>query len=177
MATDLRILENNNLICKLCNDRNYKIYKNGSIETLIQSTGKRSVTGNWRPLIIHVKKGYAFYKYDSKILAAHRIVYQKFNGDLVCGLEINHKDGNPLNNHCSNLEQVTKSENLQHSYDVLKRVINYGAAKINIDIAREIRNLHKDGKKFKQPCELFNLSKGTISYIVNNKTWIDNEVV
>lgn len=35
--------------------------------------------------------------------------------------EVNHKDGNRLNNHVSNLEWVTPSENMYHSYRVLGR--------------------------------------------------------
>jgi len=46
----------------------------------------------------------------------HRLVAYAFcKGDK--SLEINHIDGNPLNNHFSNLEWVTSSENKKHAYD------------------------------------------------------------
>ena len=50
----------------------------------------------------------------------HRIVYETFCGNLVDGLVINHIDGNKLNNHMDNLEQITIQKNQEHSHKVLK---------------------------------------------------------
>jgi hypothetical protein len=58
---------------------------------------------------------------ERKWLSVHRIVYEAFNGPIPQGLEINHKDGNRLNNRLSNLEAITKSENQYHACDVLKK--------------------------------------------------------
>ena len=48
----------------------------------------------------------------------HRLVAQAFIGDIA-GKEINHIDGDKKNNHVSNLEIVTKSENEKHSREIL----------------------------------------------------------
>lgn len=50
----------------------------------------------------------------------HRLVALAFldNSDKI---EVNHKDGNPENNNVSNLEWVSRSENLFHSYRNLGR--------------------------------------------------------
>lgn len=45
----------------------------------------------------------------------HRLVCSAFYGKS--NLEINHKDGNKLNNHLENLEYCTHSENVQHAFD------------------------------------------------------------
>jgi len=45
----------------------------------------------------------------------HRIVWETFVGEIPEGLQINHKDGNKLNNHLSNLEVVTPKENMRHA--------------------------------------------------------------
>lgn len=42
----------------------------------------------------------------------HRLVYQAFIGELQRGFVIEHLDGNPLNNHYSNLKQSTQKENI-----------------------------------------------------------------
>lgn len=47
----------------------------------------------------------------------HRVVAEAFCN--AGGPEVNHKDGNKLNNHADNLEWVTRSENERHSRDVL----------------------------------------------------------
>lgn len=51
-----------------------------------------------------------------KSLLAHRIVYQIFIGPLQENLVINHIDGNKQNNNINNLEQVSYSRNIFHSY-------------------------------------------------------------
>lgn len=47
----------------------------------------------------------------------HRVVYTAFLGEIPDGLQINHIDGNKANNHLSNLEVCTPSENTKHAYD------------------------------------------------------------
>jgi hypothetical protein len=168
----------NRLIKELCSNQDYKISEDGKITTLIQRTGKRSAKGYWREMSVKVsEEGYLGYRYKYKYLQAHRIVYQKFVGDLKIDLEINHLDGNPSNNHYLNLEQVSKSENQFHAFKYLNRKPAYSNAKINLDIAKDIRLLRKEGNKIQKIADLFGLSKSSISGIINNKSWHKNEVV
>lgn len=50
------------------------------------------------------------------IVMAHRLVWEMFRGRIPDGLEINHKDLNKRNNRLDNLEIVTGSQNMKHSY-------------------------------------------------------------
>ncbi len=48
--------------------------------------------------------------------SAHRLVYHHFFGPIPDGMVVNHLDGVKSNNHPSNLEIVTPSENVKHAY-------------------------------------------------------------
>lgn len=57
--------------------------------------------------------GYAYVSIRpvSGMTSVHKMVAQKYLGDCPRGCEISHKDGNKLNNHWTNLEYITHSEN------------------------------------------------------------------
>ena len=59
-----------------------------------------------------------------KGLAVHTAVARTFLNGYQDGLQVNHKDGNKLNNNLDNLEWVTGSENMQHAVNVLGKCIN-----------------------------------------------------
>lgn len=58
-------------------------------------------------------------KYKAKTV--HRIVAEEFLQKDIEKTDVNHKDGDKKNNRADNLEWCSKSENLKHAYDVLKR--------------------------------------------------------
>ena len=50
----------------------------------------------------------------------HRLVAETFLGKIPKGKEVNHKDGDKHNNHPSNLEYMTRSENQLHYHHITK---------------------------------------------------------
>jgi len=61
--------------------------------------------------------GYVYIGLLNKTKSLHRLVWETFNGKIPIELEINHIDGNKLNNNLSNLELVTSSENKLHAFN------------------------------------------------------------
>lgn len=60
----------------------------------------------------------------SKSLKVHRLVAFAYIPNPLNRNEINHIDGNKKNNHVSNLEWSTRSENVKHAFDTGLRIPN-----------------------------------------------------
>lgn len=102
----------------------------------------------------------------------HRIIFQKFVGELDPAKQINHKDGNRANNASENLELVDQSQNMKHAFRILKRPAVIGFSKISPAIAEQIRELAKQKTMtFEAIGLLYGIKKTAVSYIVNGKTW------
>lgn len=73
------------------------------------------------------KNGYSvFSAYDDtgkrKTIKLHRLVATRYIPTGDCSLTVNHIDGNKDNNDASNLEWISSSDNLRHSWNTLGRV-------------------------------------------------------
>lgn len=98
----------------------YQVSNLGNVRRILKD-------GSFRPVAVTAnKKGYGrvhlCVNNKKKRLACHRMVAQAFIPNPENKPEINHIDGNPSNNILNNLEWCTRSENIKHSFHVLKRV-------------------------------------------------------
>ena len=102
----------------------------------------------------------------TKPVTVHKLVAEMF---LVQNdsLYINHKNGVKTDNSVSNLEYVTFSENMQHSFDTGLR-----KNKITAREANEIRDLYAN-TSLTQPeiGKIYGISKQMVSSIWVNKKW------
>ena len=125
------------------------------------------------------RDGYALitlYKNSTpKTYQVHRLVAKAFIKDDAERTQVNHINGNKLNNNLTNLEYVTRSENLQHAYDtgLKKKGVEHHNAKLSDADIKFIRDNYKANYTGKQLAKMFNVSKATISKVVNNKTYIN----
>ena len=126
----------------------YQVSSLGNVRSLIQWNGHRYIKRN-KPYILSQSNTTTGYKKVElvkdgviKSKKVHRLVAKAFIPRIKGKNIINHKDGNPKNNHVDNLEWCTQSENMQHAYDVglMKRKICENKEKLIIkDYLSKIR--------------------------------------
>lgn len=110
----------------------------------------------------------------------HQLTYLYFNRDNnFDGKQINHIDGNKQNNSLSNLELVSRKENMQHAKrlgllwkrpDDFLTGENGSASKLNWDKVSYIRKSYPEKTQLELAKEL-SVTQSAIYYVVNNKTW------
>lgn len=108
-----------------------------------------------------------------KYYMAHRLVAAAFIGPCPEGKEVNHIDGNRLNNHVSNLEYVTRRENILHQRTLGtdptgERNPN---SKLTAPEVLEIRRLRKEGVPRRVLSDRFGVTIYMISKITNRENW------
>jgi hypothetical protein len=107
--------------------------------------------------------------------SVHSLVIKAFVGPRPPGMVCNHMDGNPQNNHATNLEWVTPSENLQHAVRLGKQMGRRGekhhATSLTETDIYHIRLLLRAGSMQQDLALMFGVSDGTISNIAHKKTW------
>lgn len=95
----------------------------------------------------------------------HRIIAKAFIPNPKGLREVNHKDGNKLNNAVSNLEWVSARENQIHARNNGLE----GSSKISMEIAEMIR---KDNGSNRELAKKYGLKKTEIGLIRQNKRWV-----
>lgn len=118
-SSDNVVIENEEIWKKAKGFLNLYVSNLGRVKKLLKNGDFIPVKGNkWR-----TTKGYYLYVYgftddaDIKSTSIHRIVCETFNGDPPSEKhDVNHKDGDKLNNRADNLEWLTRSENVLHAF-------------------------------------------------------------
>jgi HNH endonuclease/NUMOD4 motif len=119
------------------------------------------------------RKGYLRVKIRGRCYYVHRLILRAFVGDSQ--LDVNHKDGNKLDNRLDNLEYVSGSENMRHAFRTgLQTQVgedNANAKLTELDVTR-IRELYQT--RVYSQCTLanmFGIGRPHIGRIVNHKRW------
>lgn len=88
-------------------DGRLAVYEDGTVMDIVD--------GNEIPVQMKIY-GHGYYGFSRKrMYMVHRLVAEAFIPNPEHKPQVNHKDGNKLNNHVSNLEWVTAKENIRHA--------------------------------------------------------------
>jgi len=128
---------------------------------------KSSVNTSGYPMLILRKDNKNHAKMIHRLVALHFV-----SGMTDVKNEVNHKDGNKKNNHYSNLEWCSRSENALHGFK--KGLLVSGSknnfAKLTEHEVSKIKSL-KGQMTQKEIATLFNVSQSNVSYIHSGKSW------
>ena len=150
----------------------YGVIRNIKRDKIIKSHINR---GGYVVVILYVEKN------KPKNLSVHRLVAECFIGESDLG--VNHIDGNKENNHYSNLEYVTHSENVLHAFRTGLKVPadasltkhcgeKHGASKITEDIVFQILKLHEEEKiGYIRISKRLGISSAIVDGILCGRTW------
>lgn len=145
----------------------YVLFEDGRIVSYARKKPQeligKTTKGGYRMVILYDEKSNRTYK------NVHRLIAEAFIPNPHSLREVNHIDGNKLNNSVSNLEWVTTQQNVLHCRDNLKNRNH----KITMDDAREIRRMYKDGASCAEIQNRFGIKKTQVGYIVQNKRWVE----
>ena len=106
-------------------------------------------------------------KKKKKNFSVHRLVALTFLNNPFSKKHVNHVDGNKLNNKASNLEWVTREENMQHAC----RNKLHNTTKLSVCDIKKIRALKNKGSSVSKLASMFNVHKTTVHRLLGGRTW------
>lgn len=113
--------------------------------------------------------GYKHLNLNGKYHSVHRLIAVAFIPNPYHKKQVNHIDGDKLNNSIANLEWCTARENALHSSRIGTRGVTCHG-KLTPDQIREIRSL-KGKKSWRTLAREYGVVHTTIGDILNNVTW------
>lgn len=87
------------------------VSKSGVVRAVGMNNRVRNPFINCGYAMLKVRTAYKKYSH----IGVHRLVWLAWKGPIPNGYEINHRDGNKLNNCLDNLELMTRQQNMQHA--------------------------------------------------------------
>lgn len=102
----------------------------------------------------------------------HRLVANTFIPNPNNLPQVNHKDGNKLNNNINNLEWCTNSDNTQHGYD--NKLYRYKSRCHAINVYTKKGDFLRTYKSIRSMCEDLHINRKTVTMILKGEKVTNN---
>ena len=154
----------------------YKIDENGNVFSVRNNKFLNTTVFPNGYEYVHLCNG----KAKTKLLRVHRLVAEAFIPNPNDLPQVNHKDGNKLNNSVENLEWCTNLENMRHSIETGLRAVkgeNNPSAKLT---AKDVENIRREyipkSKEFGTVAlaRKYGVSNVMIGKIIRYECWVDS---
>jgi hypothetical protein len=153
-----------------------------SVERMIKRENSTPMFISGKELKPFFGDGYKFVKLNkgksSKTTAVHRLVALAFIPKPDGCNCVNHIDGNKTNNHVSNLEWTTQSENMKHAWRTklctgTKKELGemHHQAKLTNEQVAEARRRYAAGERAKVLAEEYGITRTAFHNMLTGKTW------
>lgn len=164
-------------------ENSYEVSNYGKVRSIDRYISGRS--GLVKGQLIHSdlnQKGYPqlrLYKNNTKYVRnQHRLLTLAFIPNPNNLPQVNHIDGDKLNNHISNLEWISNSDNMSHAYKLgLRSSIgeNNSNCKITDNQVTHIKLIYNTGKSSKYISEELDIKLHIVRQIISGKSWKSNK--
>lgn len=156
----------------------YAIDENGTVLSICRYGGRDAPWSEAKRLRTYANTdGYLFVGLcrDGKVhwKRIHALVLSSFVCPRPAGMQTRHLDGDKKNNHVSNLQWGTGSQNYSDMvvHGTASRGEKCGASKLKSSDVLEIRQRYANGESLRVLANEFHVTKGSVWFIVTRRNW------
>lgn len=117
----------------------------------------------------------------SNTMLVHKLIAETFipNPDQLP--EVNHIDGDKSNNHVSNLEWCTKSDNQKHAHKLGLSHVYHGedhpCAKLTNEEVKQVKQMYMEGVSQQKIADFFHVSNTTVRRVLNGERYARSQKI
>lgn len=122
-----------------------------------------------KAITLNKKRGYIYVRTKYGNYIVHRLVASAFIKNKDNKPEVNHKDGNKLNNCVENLEWVTSKENINHAIRTgltTQLEKNQGNLKYTNEQCKDVIDRVKQGLSYRKAGLIHNMPYSTVAHLI-----------